>query len=186
MAKFKVDEKDPNAKFIPKSYGCRLGHKDKMTICAYIAEMHSLLETKQYIEEAFKASVTINWIKKTFSKGAWPERIAEFKDKYLADVDGIAGAHKKVRLARYDILFDKAMAAGKFQQAKAILDSIREEIEGKGSKIVIGGNVLFAQINKLDDVDLVKERNRIQVKLDRLSPVPMPLGDDIEGAGHAE
>jgi hypothetical protein len=93
----------------------------------------------------------------------WEAVVRQFQLEYVSAAMNEPIAQKRVRLARYEELYQKAMDEKKYTQARSCLDSAREEVEG--NRIFHPQNLIFAQINSLSDEDLMKEYKNIMERL---------------------
>lgn len=159
-----------------------LNKSQMMEVCSYLAQIHSINETKEFIKEKFEIDAPVDWIKRTFFRknSQWRKMIDSFKNTFLHDIESVPGAHKKVRLKRYDELYKEAIKQKKVQYAKSILDSMREEIEGGDKKFTIG-SAIIAQINQMPDDELIREKDRLLERLDKLKRL-MPQSQGGENA----
>ena len=149
-----------------------LNEKEKIEVAKLLAEFRTPLQISRFVMENFKKDIPDYSVKKYFLEGRnkWTEIIDKFRAVYLSAEMSVPIAHKKVRLERYDDLYQKAYETGKFMAARACLDSAREEIEGSKTHII--GNVLFTQINNMSDDALKEEQQRILDKLEKLGMKP--------------
>jgi len=158
-----------------------LSRKKKLDIAREVAQYMSPAEAVRYVKETYNIDTTPQYINEIFLKKGtrWNVIVTDMRAQYLATTMEEAIAQKRVRLRRYDELYQKAIAQNKISAAKACLDSVREEVEGGKSTAI--GNVVFAQINNMSDDQLEQEKQNLLNKLDKLGVKPRAEVIDTTG-----
>jgi len=90
----------------------------------------------------------------------WKVLIDKAKDQYVSAIMEVPIAHKRVRLERYEKLYDTAKNLGKIESARAVLASAREELEGKNSI-----NIQMNRIELISDDEINERLRRIKTEL---------------------
>ena len=148
--------------------GQGLAHYRKLEVAKRFAEYQSVREVMSYIKNDLKKDITEQAIRQAFLKdGArWNKIMLQMRQQYLAAAMEEPIAHRRIRLKRYDELYQKAVEQGKVSAAKACLDSAREEFTAAKAPSI--GNILFAQINNMSDSELKNEQQRLLEKLEKM------------------
>ena len=149
-----------------------LTHEEKIEVAKYLAQFHTPKQASYFIKEKFQLDISEFCVNKAFLREGkkWKEIIEQFKVEYVNATMEVPISHKRVRLERYEWLYEEAVKSGKFPAAKACLDSAREETES--GKIPSIGNLVFAQINNMSDDELHSEKDRLLEKLEKLGHKP--------------
>lgn len=140
-------------------------------VAKFIAQFKTYKQAQRFVKEKFSLVFDYRGIEKLFTQeGRWKTALAQLKQEYVNSTMEVPISHKRVRLERYEWLYEQAVASGKFPAAKACLDSAREETEA--GKIPSIGSLVFAQINNMSDEELHSEKDRLLEKLEKLGHKP--------------
>ena len=96
----------------------------------------------------------------------WDAVIAETRTKYIADIQAVAGSHKRVRLDRLERLYEKAYDKNNLRAAMEVVDHQRKEMEEKAQYGSV--NLTLNQYNSLTDEELEERRNLFLQKIKRI------------------
>ena len=88
----------------------------------------------------------------------WKPIIKKLKDEYLANIQDVAGAHKRVRLDRAERLYDKSVRKGNIREALATIEHQRKEMEEKAG---VNFNLTLNQYNSMSDDELEERRKQL-------------------------
>jgi len=149
-----------------------LSYYKKIEVATRLAHFRSVSEVVNHVKNHYKIDITPQAIRKTFLEKdtRWNQVMMRLRATYVAAVMDAPIAQKRVRLDRYDELYQEAKTQGKLSAAKACLDSAREEVEGAKTPSI--GNIFFAQINNMSDEELRTERQKQIDKLEKLGIKP--------------
>lgn len=95
----------------------------------------------------------------------WKRMIDEIKVKYLADVNAVAGAHKRVRLERADRIYDRAYKRNTDRSDTVALSTIdlqKKEFDKHEASTV---NILFQQYNHMSPEEVTARKKWLSEKL---------------------
>ena len=147
-----------------------LSHNKKLEVAKRLAQFLSPNDAVKFVKETWGIDVNGQTISKTFlSKDSkWQKIVLEMRQKYLDASMEEPIAHRRIRLKRYDELYQEALKQKKVSAAKACLDSAREEFSGVKTPSI--GNILFAQINNMSDDQLKREQQTLLNKLNKIRP----------------
>ena len=149
-----------------------LSYYKKIEVATRLAHFRSVNEVTKFVKDHYSIDITPQAIRKTFldKDTRWNGVMMQLRAAYVAAVMEAPIAQKRVRLDRYDELYQEARSQGKISAAKACLDSAREEVEGAKAPSV--GNIFFAQINNMSDEELRNERQNLIDKLEKVGVRP--------------
>ena len=144
----------------------------KTEVATRLAHFQSVSEIIDFLKKKYFIDISPQAVRQTFltKDTRWNQVMMQLRAEYVGAIMEAPIAQKRVRLDRYDELYQEAKAQGKIQAAKACLDSAREELEGTKAPSV--GNIFFAQINNMSDADLRNERQKILDKLEKVGVKP--------------
>lgn len=94
----------------------------------------------------------------------WKPLIRKIREKTMSDLSDVAGSHKKVRLARGETIYDKAIQRGKLDTALKAVETQRKEMEGDSSV-----NLTLNQYNVLSDEELQLKQREVMEKIKRIT-----------------
>ena len=112
--------------------------------CIWAAEFRNDAEITILVKAGFGASITRQAIWQFRNRPRWKKLIKFLRNRILNKIDDIPIAHKRTRLLRYEKIYNECMTESlksrtqfgdiyelKVGEARATLDSVREEIIGK-------------------------------------------------------
>lgn len=107
----------------------------------------------------------------------WLPVIKKMREKYVGDVDQVAGMHKRVRLERADEIYQKAIDTGKLRIALAANKDQREEVFEKQNGNVVTYNLnQFNQYNNMTDEELEEKKLEILSKIKKVEAIDGKVG----------
>ena len=158
-----------------KMIGGRASHvfseKEKLRICEMLAQFHTSDHIVQYARDNWGKSVTPGSIYAYRESPRWKPVIDRFRTEYVGQVMDIPIAHKKVRLARLEGLYqdnlkDQEVSSKEQRQLSVlILERAMKEVDERASNFT---NIFFAQIQNFSDEELETHRKKL---LDRIKTI---------------
>lgn len=91
----------------------------------------------------------------------WQPLIKKIKEATYSDLSSIAGSHKKVRLARHEKVYDRAISKNKLQIAMKATEYQRREMEGDSTNVSLTMN----QFNVLSDDELEYKKKQVMERI---------------------
>lgn len=145
------------------------GHNVKFTqdqqleLMEFIARFASLEEINEYFVKNYSLTISQNLIYQYRRTEKWKPIIKKLREKYLLDVDEVAGNHKRVRLERAEKIFNKAMKDGDLKNAlSANKQALEEKIADRKSSDV--PNVTYNQYLYLTDDEIKEKLSELMTK----------------------
>lgn len=127
----------------------RVREQDKQLIVSLWASGLTASEVVEKAQNEFNINVS-RWNILQYTRAIkWQKLIKKIKQETYADIASVAGSHKKVRLERGEMIYEKAMSKNNFKDALAATEHQRKEMEGGGDV-----NVTLNQFNMLSDEEL--------------------------------
>lgn len=106
-----------------KNYRSVKAHKKKMNqnqqleLMEFIARFSGIDEINKYFITTHGITISFGLISQYKRTPKWRPIIKKLREKYLLDIDEVAGNHKRVRLERAERIYERAMEDGDFSTA---------------------------------------------------------------------
>ena len=169
-----VDPKDKFKIFNPPSLtregGITLRDGKKMVYWKYTEETKELIarmigrymrpaEISEIMREDYGVKMSPESIGHLGRREKWQPVIEEEREKHLRNVHEVGMAHKRVRLDRSELMYDKAFRKGKVKECLQAVEQGRKEMEDKRSGVNI--NISSSRYYSMSVEELEAERKRL-------------------------
>ncbi len=154
-------------------------NEDKMLIITMIAQFYPEAKIISEFAEKTSQSISMTTVRHYKHAAKWQRAIERIREQYLMAVGQVAGAHKRIRMERYERLYRIAYNSGKYGEARKIISDQRVEMEGSKE----GGptlNVSFQQLNLLSDEELEKRRQDVIKQLSNMRGIKQNAQREIK------
>ena len=108
----------------------KFNNEQRLEIVAMSAFGNTPSEVNQYLGEKYSLHVSPAQIGRYIQTKKWGDIFRKMRDEYVADVKGVAGFHKRVRLERMERTYDRAVAKGDLKHQVLSTEQQRKEADG--------------------------------------------------------
>lgn len=131
-------------------------------LCECIAYFMSAAEINASFNEKYGIEIKRIYTKIYNMKRSnrWNPMIEELRAKFIAGVHEVAGSHKRVRMERRELLYEKALKSGQIRNALIAVKHQEEEMEG------IKSFHINVELENLSDAQLEEKKKML---LERIS-----------------
>ena len=145
----------------------KLTRETQLKICGLLARFFTPTEIRNTVlhEDGIKLQPTS--VSYYLESKSWKSVVERLRSEYLSAIMEVPITHKRVRLERYEQLFGIAQSRNLVGVAKEILNSAREEVEGKASQNTV--NILMNKIEMISDDEINDRIIKIKRELAMIS-----------------
>lgn len=140
--------------------------EQKKLVATMLAHFKSPYEIQAEFRRLYQVEMPYSTIASYRGKKKWKGYIQAERDKYLMGLDNVPGAHKRVRMERREMIYEKSMIREDFKNALSAVRDQENEIEGKQRQM----NFTLNQYNGLTDEELEEKR----LELMKTITIPAP------------
>ena len=138
-----------------------LNPEQQVELCVMLGEHVSNTDIIAHFKANYDIGVSQQMCSFYKTSENWKPLIKSTETKYLADIGSVSGSHKKVRLERYERIYDENIELKQYDPAMKATESQRVEIEGKTPNPTFNQFNQYNLYSSMSDDDLLQERDRL-------------------------
>ena len=167
-----VKKREKSMKYLSKPQ--RLSDEHKVMVCSLLAEFKPAAEVAARLKDRFNISVTPSSLYYYQNHQDWKPMIERLREQYSKVLTQIPIYHKRVRLERLESQYQESLQEEaktlrvrreKRKELRSIIQEARAESQPAAGNET---NVLAIQFNSLDDQSLLRKKEELLTKINRI------------------